>query len=344
MATVDRYVDPAATGGGTGLDWTNAYTSLSAWEAAEQTDLVTDGDIHVCHCRSSGANPEDTTAVVIDGWTTGASNYIEIRCDSGDGHSGTWDDTKYRLVNTAGGYSIDIREAYVRLFGLQLHYDRTGGGGALYVGAGNDLGDVRIGNCLLYSTNTAAYICRVNQAATTGTGTVTFYNTILYANTAQHGLYAVMGSSQNCYIYNCLITGVSDDAIETDGTNVTAINTVSFNNADDFKDVFSSIDYCASDDGDGTNGINWTSEATDWNNNFTSYSPVKTTADYSLVSGSADLVDAGTDDPGAGLYSDDIAGNARSSPWDIGPFEWVTAGAVTLMIMGGDGIHSKAIR
>lgn len=29
---VQWYVDPDAVGGGTGVDWANAYTSLNAWE------------------------------------------------------------------------------------------------------------------------------------------------------------------------------------------------------------------------------------------------------------------------------------------------------------------------
>jgi hypothetical protein len=37
-------------------------------------------------------------------------------------------------------------------------------------------------------------------------------------------------------------------------------------------------------------------------------------------------VGEGTDNPGSGLYSDDIIGTARSSPWDIGAFEY-TSGA-----------------
>jgi hypothetical protein len=36
-------------------------------------------------------------------------------------------------------------------------------------------------------------------------------------------------------------------------------------------------------------------------------------------------VGTGTDDPGAGLYSDDITGTARTSVWDIGADEYVAA-------------------
>ena len=76
-AQVIRYVDPDAAGAANGTSWADAYTSLSAWEAAEQTDLVSAGNYHTVYCRSSGGT-DDTTPFAINSWTTGSSNYIVI--------------------------------------------------------------------------------------------------------------------------------------------------------------------------------------------------------------------------------------------------------------------------
>lgn len=132
MATVTRYVNTASTPGGDGTtnatdggDANRAYASLNEWEAAEQTDLVTDGDIHVVKCSGTAA---DTTAVNITGWTTGASNYIQIETDSAlsnSRHSGKWDTSAYRLELSSGGDVITINEDYIRFYGLQISFGTT---------------------------------------------------------------------------------------------------------------------------------------------------------------------------------------------------------------------------
>ena len=102
--------------------------------------------------------------------------------------------------------------------------------------------------------------------------------------------------------------------------NFYAYNCIVFNNSDDFKGTIT-IDHCASDDLDGTNPVDISpgaTEADDWEACFTDYA----NGDFSLKSDSV-CVGAGVDDPGSGLYSDDILGNTRTSPWDIGAFEYV---------------------
>ena len=151
-ATITRYVNPGSTGGNgttSALSGANAaYASLSAWEAAEQQDLVTGNNIALVNCAGTTA---DTTVTTIVGWTTGATNYIEI---IGDNTTGKWSTSNYRL--SAGfGILIDIQEENVRIDKLQLDQTSTSQfDGAIQVNV-TGTADIRISNsviCLLYTS------------------------------------------------------------------------------------------------------------------------------------------------------------------------------------------------
>src|SRR3990170_1219772 len=84
------------------------YTSLSAWEAGQQGNLVTADQIQVAECYSM----LDTSICVINGWTTDATRYIEIKTPVSERHDGKWNTSKYRLECSlaADQASIDIFE------------------------------------------------------------------------------------------------------------------------------------------------------------------------------------------------------------------------------------------
>lgn len=116
MAVVTRYVNTDSTPGGDGT--TNAtsgvnraYASRSEWEAAEQTDLVTDGDSHVVECNGSA---NDTAECNILGWTTGASNTITMKMVAGTEHDGTPGSGEAPMVITAAWTDgIELDEEHV---------------------------------------------------------------------------------------------------------------------------------------------------------------------------------------------------------------------------------------
>lgn len=109
MAEVLRYINPASTAGGDGTTnattgASRAYASMSEWNTAEATDLVSAGDTHRVVC-SSGLDAVASVAVTAGaGWTTDASNYITIEADPSDGHGGVYG-AGYRLEITTSGYS-----------------------------------------------------------------------------------------------------------------------------------------------------------------------------------------------------------------------------------------------
>ena len=160
MATITRYVNTASTAGGDGTTnatsgTTRAYASLNEWEADEQTDLVTDGDIHVVICEGATA---DTTAVSVDGWTTGASNYIQIKTDTAGRHDGKWATGAYRLVVALEYYApIALNVEYIRIEGLQVEQTGAyaGGGYGIYNLINGSSSDIRIDSCIVRYTGGA---------------------------------------------------------------------------------------------------------------------------------------------------------------------------------------------
>jgi hypothetical protein len=86
--------------------------------------------IAVAKCRTSTGVP-DTTAVTIDGWTTGENNYIKIytpvsssEVGTSQRHNGTWDDNKYRIEYSDENV-VTLNENYITVEGLQVHLSGT---------------------------------------------------------------------------------------------------------------------------------------------------------------------------------------------------------------------------
>jgi hypothetical protein len=268
----------------------------------------------------------ETATVVINGTTTTASNYIEFKTSGAGRHDGSYDNTAARLEVT-DGHLFSIEEDYVRFTGIQGQVTRTNTVNTYGFRHISGLtGDIQISYCIAKGVGGESYAVGANDAYYSGGGgTLKFWNCIAHGFKSSGGTkgraWYCNGPTYN--IYNCTSSDNDTGFQQLAGT-ANATNCASFNNADDFKGTWNTIDYCASDDGDGTNAEDFTAEATDWNKVFTDY----TTDDYSLLNYTTNpcCVGEGTDNPGSGLYSDDIIGTARSSPWDIGAFEY-TSGA-----------------
>lgn len=313
MATVTRFVNPSSTPGGDGT--TNAtaganraYASLSEWEAAEQTDLVSDGDIHVVECDDG----VDTTArLILDGWTTGASNYIEIKAAAGaecNGVARANSGVGYRFAPSSVG-PFRIQEDFVRCEGFEID-DPSGASGPTLQSAGTPGGssDQRYQNLLVISTSggsvygidvNAAYTalfenCLVisdGRGADFRTGTNTVDHCGFWINGGTLGIVADNSST----ITNTWCMGASSEDFWTGGSTPSGSHNAS-------ADTSVSTDY--------TSSLASRTAA----NEFTSPSATPATFDFSLKAGNT-LAGAGT-----GSLANDIAGNPYGSPSDIGPF------------------------
>jgi hypothetical protein len=324
VAEVVRYVNTASSGGdGT----TNAesganaaYASLSAWEAAEQTNLVSDGDWHHVYVSTGSGTAADTSTVNISGWTTGASNYILIEAADGDQAVKTsYDTNRYRLECTSS--CLTISEDYVRVDGVQIKLTISAGDAAAIIAGGGQItqtnSDIRVSNCRVLGdiSGTAGGRGIWWNENINGYGNVSVWNTIVTGFTGGSGTCAGVqtGFVETFDVYNSIVRGCASGFYENNSgfpfDNI--INVASFVNTDDFNSVTGTIDYCASDDGDGTNSVS--PSGGDWDNEYTD----SANGDFTLVA-SGNCEGGGTDDPGSGLYSTDMDGDSYSSPWSIG--------------------------
>lgn len=121
MAVVERFVNTASTAGGDGT--TNAtegdnraYATLSAAVAdAVANKVQTDTWLIFC----SGATA-DTTAADFNGIDAQSNGFVLVMPYPGEGHTGVWSSSKYRLEVDTSSYCVAISNPDIRLVGLQV--------------------------------------------------------------------------------------------------------------------------------------------------------------------------------------------------------------------------------
>ena len=311
------------------------YSSLSAWEAGEQGDLVTADEIRQAECYAMS----DTTAVTIDGSTTDATRYLRIYTPASERHDGKWNASKYRMEVTDSS-GIQLMDEFIYLDGLQVkitisasavhhkwaisfHHnysttsaakqycsntisvidtsagsDNLGFGGFVVHDAVSDGGKTYVWNCVAYGARE-----RGGYGDLWGWGFTCQTNGYLYtynctAYDCDTGFY-VSGTPKEFISKNCLAQGCDDGFGGTFSTGTT------YNCSD------------ISSDAPGTNPVTGTVTFVD-----------ATNRDLHLASSDTVAKDAGTDLSADSVlsFSDDIDSQARSGTWDIGADEYVAAG------------------
>ena len=305
MAALSATVDPDGTGD---------YTSLDAMDTGEGQDLTDGGgDTFTATCESSSGTA-DTTALVLSNWTTAAANYVKLIAKVGDEALKTgWDASRYR-ISVTDAHVMQISEDFVRVDGLQIEYTYTDTSGhgirSLGVGAGATL---LINKCRFQMAGGASPQSAV--ALDDVDVTLTMTNCIADAGW-ERGLSASAGTGH--LVYNCIIYGCADDGIRAANTAIK--NCAIWNNPDDIRDDGGcTIDYNATDDGDGTNSqspANWALEYVN-----------AAGGDFTTIAG-ADLENNGVG-PGsdANVPTPDIDGTTRAgASCDIGADEIAAVG------------------
>jgi hypothetical protein len=305
------------------------YTTLAAAITGEVTanaNLVTMDGILTISIEGDWSGGADTTAVIINGFTMDATRYLRIVADSANRAIKTgYSTSRYRLEVTSGTALLNQDKLAV-IEGLQIKVTASSGAvvGVNPANAGNTASgdELRIRGCRIVGvlTGTATGSGVLLNENSGGYGNVQIYNSIISGwTTGIKGTYCQTVKVFNSIVYGCG-TGVTQDS--NTYAVLTATNCAVFSHTDDFVlQASSTVDHCASDDNDGTNNVAESGGGAAWPSDFTD----SANGDFTLI-GTSGLVGTGVDNPGAGLYSDDIDYVARSSVWDVGADEYVAAG------------------
>ena len=318
------------------------HTTLADCITSNAQDLTDNGgDTFTCNITEAFI---DTALVQIRAsddsgaaWTTSATNWLKITVDAGARHDGKWDTGAY-MLEASGDEIFEIREGHVILEGLQIHNTIVDGDGScITIHDPNTPDDsttgLKISNTILNTANLGVGIWTHSQFG----GTLDVWNTVIFSPHARggssEGIYLRSGrdsgsdASAVITVYNSVIHNFND-GIERDAGTMVVTNSAVFNNDHDFDGVMT-LDYNASNDGDGTNAV----IPADWSDVFVSVT--LGSEDFHLKSTDTDLRGAGTVDPGSGLYSDDIDGESRpATNWDIGADQYIEVDCTDL---DGDG-------
>jgi len=317
---VIKVVDPD---NGSGTD----YTSLSAWEAGEQQDLVTNDRIATAKCRCTSGSA-DTTAVTINGWTTDSTHYIKIWTDPNENyrHDGKWNGTKYRLeINDWESSIIYILEANVRIEGLQ--FKTTGGGKQyflyFYILASGEACKWYVSKNIFYK-GTSSVDNAVKYLPYDSGNTYTYNNIFIDVDV---GIYTVDWSNTLHCIYNNTFHSLTTYGIRRYATGEVRTRNNLFKSCatDTYNLTASNQDYNATNN----SSLGYEAQAHDRLSQTFAFVD-EANDDFHLAS-----TDTGARNYGANLssdpylsFSDDIDGQTRpgETAWDIGADEYVPAG------------------
>ena len=288
-------------------------------------NLVTDGNSYVIHCKGSAA---DTTNVSISK-TTDSSHYLTIQTDAADRFSGKWDTSKYRLDLTSAANGIDIVAPYTNLIGIPVRLT-TNTSFLPVVNIGHSA-SVQMSYCYVEYVGSGVCPC-LGLSGYYATG-FRAWNSILvnrttYSSTSASSAVIYMGdnsaTAETLTFYNCTVIGTRWGINISPGSNKVVVckNVLVQSTLDAFtigSNAWTGSDYNAANSAAATGGAHDRVSQT-----FTFVNAGA--GDYHLDAADAGARTYGVTDPGSGLFSDDIDGQTRSAPWDIGADQYVAAG------------------
>jgi len=295
MATITKTVK--ASGGD--------YTSLSAWESAEQTNLVTDGDVHVVECDDF----QQTAALVIDGWTTGVSNFITVKPAAGQEHSGIRG-TGPRIV--ASSLAFQVNESYTVIEGFSVSTSGSDQSGFFVDGSVPQF--ILFDRCIAYDCTGNGFL--IGEADTT------MRNCVAVGCTAD-GLVVYYGYKGGTILCENMVAIANGGMGFDEFANTLAVKNcyAGGNTGVDF-DSGLTMTTCHAEDGTGDTTTAYSTSSGAYFTNVTAGSE-----DVHIASASSALIGAATDL--SGDFTLDFDRETRSA-WDVGADEYIAAGGGSL--------------
>ena len=286
------------------------YTTLTAWEAAQQRDLVSADEIAIAELKSE----DFVEDLQVNGWTTDATRYVVIRAKSGSEYNSATD-VGPKLYKNAN-FGMDIYESYTR-----LEHIRVGSVSYNYpfFVRGNNTIDFR--QCTILSSgqisnsnNSGLYFrsCLI-KIPSFNNNPIRFINTenctIITSNT--YGQVLRDGTAYNTLIYNASATTTYDNFFSVDAGDY---NAQSVSNQSAPLGANSIDDVPSSDFNDYAGG------------------------DYTLSGVSADVYHAGSSTYAPAFDNNGVSFD--SSTPSIGAFEFVSAGGTILFSRSRTGFRA----
>ena len=228
----------------------HAYVDLATWEAAEQTDLVTDTVSHVVDCDMGSTTVKDTTGLTIDGWVISETYPLTVRGNRSSGtgtgfnDTGIWDPASYYTMSLVTGfYCINHLEASTTFDGIQFEIAKDASNVSCISSNTSDAVNNIIQNCIF--SVVSGYSSRAALLADGNNSDWALYNNVFIS--IGSSTYGAIYSDSEILVYNNTFYNCSR-----------AINlTVSVNDPVSFKNnaVFNSTTEDYLDDGIGTRDV-----------------------------------------------------------------------------------------
>ena len=300
------------------------YVSLADAIAAEKGNLVSLDRQLTIECYAM----EDTRSVLIANadWTTDATRFILITVPTSERHAGVWNETKYRLVTTAGA-ALSVGNEFVHIDGIQVHSTNTENySAALYLGGtGTTGGTLYVRNSIIRGAP-ESYLGGC-FGTYNGTFTAYFYNNLFYGATRWNGAYGFhIQTAGSYYFYNNTIAGNHTALRRSNGT-IVMVNTLFAGNT---NMVSGTVVLAAGTDYNRTSNAALGYTVTGGGNTHDAVSQTFTFVDagnknWHLHESDTGARDQGMSAPGSGLYFTDIDGETRQGQWDVGADEYPSA-------------------